>query len=302
MISAFPHFKQISAEDREEVRRFIDGHKPYSDFDFTNLFIWDQDSKRGIAHLNGNLVMRSSDYLNADPVLSFIGTNALEDTTEELLSYAEANDMPAVLRYIPEEIAHKLHKDTRFAIQHDYGNYDYIFSTLELSSLEGSEFKKRRKAVNRFKRTYPNTMFSVHSLSKQDHTDQLLALFERWTQQKGQDIGYDVSLEKNALVRILEHGERPDILVSLLHIDDVLIGFGIDELLPNHYAISHFVKADFAYPGSYDSLNTFTAGHLLQKGIRFWNWEQDLDIEGLRMLKRSYRPVNYLRKYKVSRR
>ena len=79
-----------------------------------------------------------------------------------------------------------------------------------------------------------------------------------------------------------------------------MIGFSIDELLPNQYAISHFFKADSSYRGVYDFLNEKVAENLSNRGIALWNWEQDLGIESLKISKTGYRPVDFLKKYTVS--
>ena len=43
-----------------------------------------------------------------------------------------------------------------------------------------------------------------------------------------------------------------------------------------------------------------TAQYFESIKIKFWNWQQDLGISGLRNLKLSYRPVYILKKYEVS--
>jgi len=70
--------------------------------------------------------------------------------------------------------------------------------------------------------------------------------------------------------------------------------------LPKKYAISHFFKADNLHNGVYDFLNKKVSQYLATHNVALWNWEQDLGIENLRRSKKSYRPVNFLKKYKVS--
>ena len=36
-------------------------------------------------------------------------------------------------------------------------------------------------------------------------------------------------------------------------------------------------------------------------GVEFWNWQQDLNIPGLRKLKMSYKPIGFLKKFFVMR-
>jgi len=38
----------------------------------------------------------------------------------------------------------------------------------------------------------------------------------------------------------------------------------------------------------------------MRSGVKYLNFEQDLGLTGLRLSKKSFHPVNYLKKYKVS--
>ena len=79
-----------------------------------------------------------------------------------------------------------------------------------------------------------------------------------------------------------------------------MIGFSIDELLPNKFVMGHFIKADVRYKGIYEFLNEKTAGYLYINNYLDWNWQQDLGITGLRKLKKSYQPLKMFKKFKVT--
>lgn len=75
MIPQFPEFKIVEVGDREAVESHTHRYPPYSDFNFTSLWAWDTSNERMISELNGNLVVRFTDYATNEPFLSFLGTN-----------------------------------------------------------------------------------------------------------------------------------------------------------------------------------------------------------------------------------
>ena len=77
-----------------------------------------------------------------------------------------------------------------------------------------------------------------------------------------------------------------------------LIGFCLNELLPNSFACIHFSKADtHISQGVYAYLLQENAKLLSEKGVKFINLEQDLGIPGLKSWKKSHGVDMFLKKY-----
>ena len=110
MIPKFPDFKKLELSDKDIVEDFVSKYPPYSDFNFISLWAWDTDSKRMISELNNNLVVYFTDYLSGEPFISFIGTNKVERTSQELITYAQSLGIDPKLRFIPEESVRSLSK------------------------------------------------------------------------------------------------------------------------------------------------------------------------------------------------
>ena len=78
------------------------------------------------------------------------------------------------------------------------------------------------------------------------------------------------------------------------------MGFTVYEILSSEYAISHFAKADISYHRAInDMLNWEEAKVLDERGIKYFNWEQDLGIPGLRKSKEKYKPTFFLKKLSI---
>ncbi len=77
-----------------------------------------------------------------------------------------------------------------------------------------------------------------------------------------------------------------------------MLGFTMYEIISNNYAISHFAKADKKHHAAIcDLLNWEEAKILHSQGIKYFNWEQDLGIPGLRYSKEKYKPAFFLKKF-----
>ncbi len=305
MITTFPNFKKIDLEDRSIIESYTNKIQPYSDFNFTNLWSWNPkvNGERMFCELNGNLVVLFTDYRTDKPSLSFIGNNNTSKTAIELLEYALTADINPVLSFITEETANEITKSTDFRLEvtEDPDNFDYIFSVQELAKPQGSKFKSKRHLANRFLREQNEIEFKLIDLNDHATQDNILHVFRRWEEQKiAENKTYEIKHEELALSRLLNTSNDHKLILSGLFLNGVMVGFSLDEILANNYAISHFLKADTAYKGIYEYLNEEVAKHLLSCGVQLWNWEQDLNIEGLRKLKLSYRPVKFLKKYKVA--
>jgi len=302
MIPKFPQFKNIDLLDKKDIEKFTHKFLPYSDFDFVSMWSWDIKEEMKISNLNDNLVVRFTDYLTGEPFFSFIGINKPDDTAHELIHFAENSGVSPVLCFITEETANILN-DSNFYIEEDKNNFDYIFSVPQLSNLKGLKFKEKRHSAGKFLREYPDAIFELKELNDLGVREQIVSVFHNWEKKKELDkkiYDFKHKHEEKALHRLLQTINDNNLIVSCIILNDIIIAFSIDEILSSKYAISHFFKADVSYKGIYDFLNKKLSQYLLDHNIEFWSWEQDLGIESLRRSKASYRPINFLKKYKVS--
>ncbi len=301
MIPNFPKFKKIELTDKKDIEKFTSEFPPYSDFNFTSFWVWDINRERMLSNLNGNLVVCFTDYLTGELFFSFFGTNKIEQTIRSIIDFAKKTKVSPVLRFISEEIAKNL-PNSDFCIEEDRDNFDYIFSTSQLSNFEGAKYKTKRHEVNKFLALYSNVVFESENLTNQILHGHIINLLQKWTVKKELNSGtenLDFESEKKALYRILQM-ENENVLIFTCFINNNLVGFEIDEILPYKYAIAHFSKVDPLYKGVNVFLNMKLSQYLKNIGIEFCNWEQDLGIENLRKSKMSYHPINLLKKYKVS--
>ena len=166
MLPKFPVFKKLELSDQIDIEKITSKYQPYSDFDFFSMWSWDVLGTYRISELNGNLVVVLLDHFTNDPVYSFIGNNQSEKTIKQLFAFFEIIDNPTpVMKLIPE-ISLQDVNFKKYLIEIDLNNYDYVYSTMELSTYEGSKFSGKRKLSNRFFKNHNNVELKLHDLNE----------------------------------------------------------------------------------------------------------------------------------------
>ena len=294
MLPQFPQFKPLELSDREDIEQITNQYPPYSDFNFTSMWSWDVKSEMRISGLGSNLIVRFTDYTTGEPFYSFLGTHNPSETVHELLTYSKKEGLEPILRLLPEVSVNALDQNS-FIIEEDRDNFDYIYLIDKLRTYDGNKLRAKRNFFNRFKKSY---IYTVQKLDYSDpHTQQqVMDLFDIWRKNKGIKES-DTLNERKAFHRLFEEASNQNILPFGMFINEQLVGMIVNELLPNDYALLHFEKADDKYIGIYSALMLENAKLLSDLRKKHLNYEQDLGLEGLRLGKRSFQPIDFLKKY-----
>lgn len=297
MIPEFPQFKPIEFSDKEEVEKLTYKFSNYSDFNFVSLWSWDIKGEMAISKLNDNLVVRFTDYLNGQPFFSFIGDKKVNDTAKELIFFSKKYYKKNLLKFIPEDIAKRLKRE-HFQVEIDPDAHDYVYAIDHLVNMHEWKDHSSSKSIRKFLREHPNYKVktsSVQKIKKEDHIE----LFEKWAKSKNINNYLELG-EYKSFIRTLDIKEDSVRVVSLF-VDDVLVGFTVFEIVSGGFAISHYAKTDKTYHSKVsDVLNWEEAKILDAHGVKYFNWEQDLGLPGLRRSKEKYKPILLLKKVTVS--
>lgn len=274
---------------------------PYSDFSFLSLFTYNTNDSAEYCRLNGNLVIKYDDYITGEEFYSILGKWRLKSSIKTLLASAKSRGMQPVLRLVPEATiknGKKLHE--HWKIEEDESNFDYIISSLDLAELSGEKLPKKKKLVDDFKAKYPHLKVKPLDLTSKAVQKNILKLFDDWAESEGHQDG-EAEVERKALTRLLVNSNHFDKLYALgIYDKQQLVAFNTYEIATHEHGISSFQKADRTYDGIYAMLTHEMAKDLARLGCKYINFEQDLGKEGLRASKRSWHPVNILKKYTIS--
>jgi uncharacterized protein len=294
LIATFPLFTKLSLAHKPAIEAFTSKFDPYSDFNFTSLYSWDLDNSVEVSFLHGNLVIKVPDYITSEPTYSILGKNNIDQSFVALIETAKE------LKLVPQITVDSLKKNEAFLVEEDRDNFDYIYSVQKLSSLVGSEFKGKRKGINRFYREYGGSLFlNSIDIAHTEAIQDILKTFRTWAHER-ERANYEASRELAALERLLA-ANFTNLRAIGMGIAGEPVGFSIHEVINSEYAICHFHKSVLAYEDIDLYLTNYASKDLEAQGCTYVNWEQDLGIGGLRELKNSYRPSHFLKKYTVKR-
>lgn len=294
MIPEFPQFKKLELSDRKEVELFNSKFPPYSDFNFISMYVWDTKEEMMISKLNNNLVVRFTDYIDGQPFFSFFGDNKVAETADILIEYSKQNYKKSHLRLIPEHTAMFLSKDDHFELEYDIDSFDYIYEVEHLANMDKWPQHTSGKHVRSFSKNFLDYRVA-HSAVNEVNKEDYLNLFKKWAENRNILDGA-TNNEYIALDRIFNDSFK-DLRVVSLFIEDKLIAFTIYEVISKDYAISHFAKSDKSHHKAVsDFLNWEEAKIIYTQGVKYFNWEQDLGIPGLRKSKEKYNPCTRLKK------
>jgi hypothetical protein len=299
MLPRFPSFKQLELHDAEAVQRYAALYGPFSEFNFASLWSWNLDNSVLLSELNGNLVVRLTDYATGAVFYSLLGDSDLNRAVEALISLSCREKLQPKLQLVPATVAERLDKSV-FSITEDDNHADYILLVERLLTYQGTRLASKRNEVRKFSRLCPSSRFGILDLNDSAILDESRAVFERWISRKAVAHLPDTDRELKAFERCLSSPDQLRLIGTGIFSDDSLIAFSILQIVDDTNAFTLFEKADTGeFPGIGSFLNQQVANLLATQGIRYINIEQDLGIAGLRMSKRSYDPCAYLKKFNV---
>lgn len=290
----FPKFEKVEIAHKEFIDTYNKLFEPYSDFNFTSLFSWSDDQAE-VSLLNKNLVLKMPDYLDGTPTYSVLGKNKVDETLLELFAIAKK------LRYVPEVTVNSIRDQNVFHITEDEDNFDYIYLTSSLSSLQGGQYKKIRSKVHAFEQDHVNHEVSTYTISRfpKELINEIKKIDLLWAISSDREDG-DLISERKALATLLDNADSLNLLLTCLLVNNELKAFSINELLDKNYAICHFEKALKSHHANITPFLVSTvAKKIHEAGVTHLNWEQDLGLPGLRHSKLAYQPTKMLKKYTV---
>lgn len=297
-IPEFPKFKRLELKDRSSIEKITEKFPHHSDFNFVSMWSWDTKEEVEISKLNNNLVVKFTDYLTGNPFFSFLGHNKVSDTAEKLISLSQTKHNKGHLKYIFEETVNNHVDKDNFEVIADSASHDYVYAVSHLANMHKWSKHTSGKNVRRFVKEF--NQYSVEHFDLENApVEKCMKLLDKWTEGKGLD---KTDLNEYKAVSRMFKSNIKNLKVVTLSVNNELVGFTIYEVVTDEYAVSHFAKADNQYHKSIgDVLNWEEAKILHAQGIKHFNWEEDLGIEGLRKFKEKYKPAYLLKKYKVKK-
>jgi len=288
-----PDYPQFIALDFEHKAFFDQAFKKYppqiSEFTFTNLFSWREAYNYKVSIMDGLFILR----LGVGDPACFLQPIGAADPTETMGRILE--DTKGVFMRISENVTGFFEKNSRFKVEEDRDNCDYLYLTSDLVNLPGRKYDGKRNQIKKFKSGYDYVYVDVNVAD----TALILGFEETWCNLKDCDHVEGLNNERQVIHQIMEHFSDFDLMAGAIKVNGKIRAMAIAEALNADTLVMHILKADPAMAGLYQvMLNDFL--RVQAKAFKYVNLEQDLGIAGLRASKQSYQPISFIKKYTIS--
>jgi hypothetical protein len=308
MIKEYPEFSAIALEHRARLHpRFQGLAEGMSELTFAGLYLFRAAHDYRISCVGQDvLVVAGAD---AEPFFML----PFELPSDEVLQslFDRYVTMKAVSPSQAQQLARR-----GCRVWEDRDNFDYLYAREKLAILSGRRFHRKKNLVNLFLR---NNVCTARPLLENDVGDALHVL-EQWRSQqeastataaanpRAETVGASHSPARGpgdytAAREALENMEVLQLCGGIFSIDGEPVAYTLgEEVAQGRIFVIHFEKAILRkeYAGIYQYVNQAFAA-VLPDQYELINREQDLGDPGLRQAKESYRPVDFVRKYRAAR-
>lgn len=291
------NFKEITIEDKQWITPLLEA----ADYEgchqnFGNLFTWAKVNKTYVANHKGYLVVRFQRDFNLPKYFFPAGTGDIKPVIKDIIAMAKSEDVPVVLIGVSPDNISIL--DTLFPKQFKYeeirGDFDYVYLIENMSKLSGRRFHSMKNHVNAF---IKNNEWSFE-LINEDNIHECKEMSLNWMKSQGQETeGLDD--EFNATRRYLKYFFDLEMDGALLRANGKVVAFTVGEILNSDTYVIHLEKGFKEVRGSYPMINREFATWVMNTypQIKYMNREEDVDDEGLRKAKLSYKPYKLNEKF-----
>lgn len=290
MIPSYPDFAPISLTMRAELHPwFLRLPAGLSEFTFSNIWLFRHTYGYQVSRFGEGLYLLSGAKLGK----SFFSAPWGLPPREVFDQLAARHDF---FKNLNEDQALAEGDSLRawgYEVREDRDNWDYLYDSHEMATLDGKKFHKKRNHIHQFEAQYPEGFAGRDLTLSEDDTREALDLLERWQARREDRSDYLPS--RDAVV----HRGELELRGRLWTLNGRVIAFAQGEATQGGRAFTiHFEKADGEYRGVYQKVFLDWAQHL-ESEFPLINREQDLGEPGLRQAKETYRPVGFVKKFQV---
>lgn len=298
-IPEFPNFSLIKVPDL--YNSILNGRLTRSsDFNILSLHAYNLTEDVYASTSDGCIILKMRDYLSREYFFTAAGPLTIQ-LVHQLIDFSGAEGLGQEIRLVPYHCAIGIERrnSSAYSITADRDNFDYIYSTSDLSALSGKLYARKREQINCANRSNNLALSPIDSTGS-EHGPICIDIFDRWSQQRNKPERH-TAIERHALNRLLAIDLGQTCLTLFLFDHERPIGFIIIEPTSGDTCLVHFSKTCRLDKGVGDTMLWLAARELSNRGIRWMNYEQDLGDAGLRQYKMSWRPSHFLEKVTISR-
>ena len=180
-------FQCVTLQDREKMQPFFDAWRlENSELSFTNFFMWRDSCGAAYCIEDGVLYLQMS-YCETCPMelytpLPLDRSRNFGPILDKLVDYQRSIGEPFEIRCVGEPVRARIEEDCpgRFVFTEDRDNFDYLYRSEELISMQGKKLHAKRNHINRF--------LSMYTYEYREYTKEYLEgcweLYTSWYEHK----------------------------------------------------------------------------------------------------------------------
>jgi hypothetical protein len=288
-------FRDIKLDDKQEFDRYTRGHRN-AEASFANIYLWRTVCRTKIAFDEQALylLLDLPDYrpfMLPPFLLQYDGCykEPLRRVYDHMNAHCGGFFIKGVTNYVKERIEASC--PGNFTLVPDRDNFEYVYLSSDLCSLEGKKLHAKRNHINRLLQEHE----AEYRAYRPEDYEACVSLHRQWMEEKGgvtKGLRDEFTVTKTAL----ENLDALGLKCGMLYVDGKLTAFSIGEKFQEDMALIHIEKADPDVQGAYPMINReFVRAEWSE--VKYINREEDMGIEGLRKAKLSYNPVFLIEKY-----
>lgn len=294
-------YKPIEIGDKDTFDGYFKRFPPeISEYTFTNLFMWREHYHFSWQLVDGCLVLLS----RKDPskIIAFppVGEEPARVLTK-VVADIKAEGLAVECHRIPESLVHVIKQSGQLGefkldidVIDDRDNWDYVYRTMDLATLEGPRYADFRKKLSRFNRDHQVEFLKLDETS----VGKCLEMQEEWCNLKACKESEGLSRENAAIKDAFQHWKELGFFGCIMVEDGRIIAYTLGDWLNPTTAVCHIEKANPrpSFFGAYQAISRHFATNCA-KDFEFINREQDIGEPGLRRAKESYNPTSMVKKF-----
>jgi hypothetical protein len=282
MIGSYPNLTELEIADRPLLeplfRELRDG---LSELSFAGIYCFRASHAYRIGRLaDGTYLLAGADKGNPFFICPF--GLAPPDLLAELFLRFSA------MKLVTEAQTVEL-RQAGYEVSEDRDNFDYIYRREDLAALRGRALQRKRNLVHAFEKRHTYEAYELAT----DRVGDALAVLEAWRENARDQADWAPAREA------LEHASEFGLHGRLYYVEGKPAGYTLgEEARAGTMFVVHYEKTVPDMKGLYQVINMDFVRSLPQT-VTLINREQDLGDPGLRQAKITYRPCDFVKKYRA---
>ncbi|GAB4285222.1 MAG: phosphatidylglycerol lysyltransferase domain-containing protein [Candidatus Rifleibacteriota bacterium] len=293
-IPEFPKQTRLTIQHADEFSKAVKSQGiRAAEFAVYYLTSWYYTRPANISRIGDRLVVdvegKHGDHLFLGP----FGSGDIKPATEILLDGIEkVFKQEKVLHFLPQALADEISAAIPPKKIEDHPDFfDYLYSREELADLSGRKFQKRRNQLNKVQRTHNPEIVMLEEKDAQ----QILKCIDKWYDRYGDGDPF-LEMERDSIARALPNLWKLGGIGIRVKLEDEMCGLSWAVPITDDVWLVPVEKAARDIKGMYQFVN-WALANSLPESVKILNREADMGIEGLRIAKQRYNPIDFEKKY-----